>query len=130
MSDENKVNVDVTISKVKNKQLPPLSSIPLPIKSGIEYLQKESGLKNVGETVAIVIAALLGETVKADDWDGSPETAEAIGKALCACDAVKTALAQFEGERETRKSAAAKAAQIAKLQEMGITMADLEGKLA
>lgn len=124
-----KVIADAILQKKKAPQLPPLSSIPLPVKSGVEWFQKEVGLKNVGEAVAVLIAALLGQTIKQDDWDGSPETAEAIGTALFTSPAVKAVLVQYEDEREARKQGAAKAAQIAKLLEMGITLADVEKAL-
>lgn len=121
-----KVIADAILQTKKSRQLPPLSSIPIPVKSGVEWFQREAGMKNVGEAVAVLIAALLGETIKQDDWDASPETAEAIGKALFESPAVKAVLVQYEDEREARKQGAAKAAQIAKLIEMGITLADVE----
>jgi hypothetical protein len=98
-----KVTLDAVAQTKKSRQLPPLSSIPHPVKSGVEWFQKEAGLKNVGEAVAILIASLLGETIKQDDWDASPETAEAIGTALFESPAVKAVLAKFEDEREARK---------------------------
>lgn len=125
----NKVIADAVLQTKKSRQLPPLSSIPIPVKAGVEWFQKEVGLKNVGEAVAVLIAALLGETIKQDDWDSSPETAEDIGAALFKSPAVKAVLVQYEDEREARKQGAAKAAQIAKLVEMGITLADVEKAL-
>ena len=124
-----KVTIDAIAQTKKKAQLPPLSSIPCPVKSGVEWFQKEAGLKNVGEAVAILIASLLGETIKQDDWDTSPETAEDIGAALFKSPAVKAILVQFEDEREARKQAAAKEAQIAKLKEMGVTLEDFQKAL-
>jgi uncharacterized protein (DUF58 family) len=124
-----KVTLDAVAQTKKNRQLPPLSSIPCPVKSGVEWFQKEAGLKNVGEAVAILIASLLGETIKQGDWDASPETAEAIGAALFKSPAVKAILVQFEDERETRKQAAAKEAQIAKCRELGISLEDIRKAL-
>ena len=124
-----KVTLDAVAQTKKNRQLPPLSSIPCPVKSGVEWFQKEAGLKNVGEAVAVLIASLLGETIKQDDWDTSPETAEAIGTALFESPAVKAVLAQFESEREARKQAAELAAQLAKLKEMGATLEDFQKAL-
>ena len=128
-NQSDKVVADAVLQTKKSRQLPPLSSIPLPVKSGVEWFQQEAGLKNVGEAVAVLIAALLGETIKQDNWDGSPETAEAIGAALFESPAVKAVLAKYEAERDDRATAAAKSAQIAKLLEMGITLADVEKAL-
>ena len=127
MSD--KVTIDAIAGTKKKPQLPPLSSIPCPVKSGVEWFQKEAGLKNVGEAVAVLIASLLGKTIKQDEWDTSPETAEAIGAALFKSPAVQAVLAQFESEREGRKQAAAREAQIAKCREMGITVEDMRRAL-
>jgi hypothetical protein len=124
-----KVTLDAVAQTKKNRQLPPLSSIPCPVKSGVEWFQKEAGLKNVGEAVAILIASLLGDTIKQGDWDTSPETAEAIGAALFKSPAVKAVLEQFENEREARKQAAEVAAQLAKLKEMGVTLEDFQKAL-
>lgn len=124
-----KVTIDAIAQTKKKPQLPPLSSIPCPVKSGVEWFQKEAGLKNVGEAVAVLIASLLGETIKQDDWDTSPETAEDIGAALFKSPAVQAVLAQFESEREARKQAAEVAAQLAKLKEMGVTLEDFQKAL-
>jgi len=121
-----KVTLDAVAQTKKNRQLPPLSSIPCPVKSGVEWFQKEAGLKNVGDAVAVLISSLLGETIKQGDWDTSPETAEAIGSALFESPAVKAILAQFESEREARKQAAAREAQLAKCRELGITIEDFQ----
>jgi len=126
---QDKVTIDAVAQTKKKAQLPPLSSIPCPVKSGVEWFQTEAGLKNVGEAVAVLIASLLGETIKQDDWDASQETAEAIGSALFESPAVKAILAQFEEERDGRKQAAAKEAQLAKCRELGITVADFQKAL-
>jgi hypothetical protein len=126
---QDKVTIDAVAQTKKKAQLPPLSSIPCPVKSGVEWFQKEAGLKNVGEAVAVLIASLLGKTIKQDDWDTSPETAEDIGAALFKTPAVKAVLEQFENEREARKQAAEVAAQLAKLKEMGVTLEDFQKAL-
>jgi hypothetical protein len=126
---QDKVTIDAVAQTKKKAQLPPLSSIPCPVKAGVEWFQKEAGLKNVGEAVAVLIASLLGETIKQDEWDASPETAEAIGAALFKTPAVKAVLEQFENEREARKQAAEVAAGLAKLKDMGVTLEDFQKAL-
>lgn len=125
-----KVNRDAVAGTKKNAQLPPLSSVPIPVKKGIEWFQREAGIANMGEATAVLIASILGETIKFKDRDESDEAAEAIGKRLFESPAVKSVLALYESERKARKDAAAREAQLAKLKEMGFTLDEIKAALS
>jgi Ser/Thr protein kinase RdoA (MazF antagonist) len=114
MSDENKVNRDALAGVKKSKQLPPLSSIPFPVKLGIQHFKEVAGLKNDGEAVAVLVAALLGSRPAASDWNDDKEVAEGVGDGLARLASVQSAILQFEEEREEREFEARRAARKAK----------------
>ncbi len=130
MSEENKVNRDALAQTKKTVQLPPVSSVPIPVKKGIEWFQREAGIANMGEATAILIAAILGEPIKFADRDESEDAAESIGTALFSSPLVVAVMAKYDEQREARKEAARREAALAKLKELGLTLDDVKGVLS
>lgn len=125
MSDENKVNRDAVAGTKKSAQLPPISSVPIPVKKGIEWFQREAGIANMGEATAILIAAILGEPIAFADRDESDEAAESIGTALFKSPAVVAVMVKYDEQADARKEAAAKAAALAKVKQLGLSLEEI-----
>lgn len=98
--------MDAVTGLKRKAQGPPLSSIPVHIKLGIQRMKAEIGLKNDGEAVEILVAALLGHFPAVADGETEDAAADKIGEQLARLASIERAKDTLEADREERKLAA------------------------